>query len=285
MRYFDLHCDTICEKAKGNKNTAVDLNKADFDEYIQCHAIFQNDSISGKAAFEKAKGLLKYYREHLVEFENEKCKSILTLENGVCLGDDLNNIAFWAKNGARICSLTWNGKNKLGYGADHHSQGGLTKFGFDAVSELENNNIIVDVSHLNDDGFFDVARKARKPFAATHSNCYSLCQHKRNLTDEQIREIISCGGVIGVCFYPLFLGKGNVFDLIYEHVYKILDLGGENCVCFGSDFDGASMSEELNSIADINKLYLFFKSKGFDEDLTQKIFFKNGENFLNKCFT
>ena len=89
------------------------------------------------------------------------------------------------------------------------------------------------------------------------------------------------GGVMGICFYPDFLGRGDTFELIYAHIYHALELGGENRICFGSDFDGAKMSKELNSLEKAESLYTFLSKKGFDDELLAKIFYKNGENFFN----
>ena len=131
----------------------------------------------------------------------------------------------------------------------------------------------VDLSHLNDKSFFEVIDRAEKPIAS-HSNCRSVCDISRNLSDEQIKLICEKGGVIGLNFYPLFLG-GNVFEKIYENIAHLLYLGYENIIAVGSDFDGAVMASELCDITKIFDLYVFLEQKGLDNSLLDKIFYKN----------
>ena len=282
MNYFDLHCDTLTEFADGKRTSHITKEKAAvFEKYKQCYAIFLDDGVHGNPAFEKAKLYYRFYKENWNLFKGINTEPMLTLENAVSLGGNLDNIGFWKRCGVRACTLTWNGKNELGFGSSFPNGDGLTDFGKKAVSALENAEIIVDVSHLNEAGFNDVLRTAEKPFIASHSNCYSLCSHPRNLKDYQIKEIISSGGLVGICYYKLFLGNGYIFDLIFNHVCHVIRLGGENNVCFGSDFDGAEMEKELDSIEKVKNLYDYFRGKGFDDELCEKIFYRNADNFFN----
>lgn len=109
------------------------------------------------------------------------------------------------------------------------------------MKELEKNRIVIDVSHLNTLGFWDLCEIAERPFLATHSNCFEICPHKRNLDDLQIREIIRRKGLIGINFYPIFInGESDAsFQEIRRHIRHILSLGGEDVIAVGSDFDGA----------------------------------------------
>lgn len=282
MNYFDLHCDTLTRIANGSGDTHITKAKAAvFEKYKQCYAIFLDDTVHGEAAFEKAKAYYLFFKENKDLFKTTNSEPLLTLENAVSLGGKLDNVQFWKQCGVKACTLTWNGKNELGSGVDFPNDDGLTPFGKEALAELEKAKIIVDVSHLDEAGFNDVSRLAKRPFIASHSNCYSLCPHPRNLKDSQIREIIKAGGLIGICFYKLFLGKGNTFEAVFNHVCHIIELGGENNVCFGSDFDGAKMEKELDSVEKTAMLYEYFKSKGFDEPICKKIFFANANVFFN----
>lgn len=282
MDYFDLHCDTVTALFSGEKSTQITPEKAaNFEKYSQLFAIWMNDLVAPIAAFNKAKAVCDYYYNYIKSFGNSCFHQYLTLENGVSLGDDLNNIEYWKNRGVKAVTLTWNGANSLGYGASFQGERGLTFFGKEAVKELQNAKILVDVSHLNESGFYDCVRLARTPLVATHSNCFSLCGHRRNLKDEQIKALFDLGGIMGICFYPEFLGDGNVFELIYEHIYHALELGGEDNICFGSDFDGAKMNTELNSIEKVDKIYNYLSQKGFEKTLLEKIFYKNAQNFFN----
>ncbi|MEG1973032.1 MAG: membrane dipeptidase, partial [Oscillospiraceae bacterium] len=140
-------------------------------------------------------------------------------------------------------------------------------------------------SHLNDVGFYDVLRVAKKPIIATHSNSRKISPHLRNLTDEEIKEIISMGGLIGLNFYIEFLNadkeKANLMDL-FHHAEHILELGGENVLAMGSDFDGCQVFEDLNSMEKAVNLGDFFVSQGIPKEIANKILFDNAFNFFKE---
>ena len=139
--------------------------------------------------------------------------------------------------------------------------------------------MLIDVSHLNEKSFYDVAYYTDKPLIASHSNCYSLVPHKRNLKDEQLKLIIESGGLVGLCFHaPFLLGAGmGSFEMLYRNIYRILSMGGEDTVCFGSDFDGGVPEEILGSLQKVRNLYAYLKGRGLDEEMLEKIFYKNAE--------
>ena len=174
-----------------------------------------------------------------------------------------------------MMSLTWNGENELASGV--HAKGGLKPLGRDAVREMARQNITLDVSHLNEQGFYEVCLIDSIKIVATHSNCYDICPHMRNLKKWQIEEIIARGGLIGLNFYPAFLGRGRVFEKIRENIEYLLSLGGENCMAFGSDFDGAEMSEELDGVDKVGELYRYLLSSGLSKRVVEGIFYGNAE--------
>ena len=287
MEYFDLHCDTIAKirsKRLDFESDRLQVNAKDFplfEKYGQCFALWLDDELRGEAAFEKASELYEEYIDYknaISKFEN--VRPVLTLENAASLGGKLENLEIWKSRSVAVMGLTWNGANELGFGADF-KRGGLTRFGKEAVCEAERLNVVVDVSHLNEDGFRDVARIAKKPFIASHSNCYAVRAHRRCLKDHQIKEIISRGGLIGINFYPIFLGRGDVFELIYKNICHLIELGGEKAIAFGSDFDGAEMDARLNRLGDATALRSFLIEKGVDSATLDDIFYKNAKNFFN----
>ncbi len=287
MNYFDLHCDTISkayEEGLSLESSKLEVNLKNitmFEKYNQCFALFINDKFKSFEAERRAEELYGFYLSRKSDFEKQKnLKPILTIENCECFNERLENIELWESRKTAMATLTWNGENSLGFGSGVRS-GGLKPFGFKALGEMEERGIVVDVSHLNEDGFRDVCKKAKRAFVASHSNCFSLRQHNRNLKDYQIKEIIFRGGLIGICFYPPFLGNGNVYKLVYEHIKHILSLGGEDVIAFGSDFDGARMNKKLCKIEQVKNLYNFLLKKGFEKELLEKIFFKNSEKFFN----
>ena len=139
--------------------------------------------------------------------------------------------------------------------------------------------MIIDVSHLNERGFYEVCLIDSIKIVASHSNCYDICNHRRNLKRWQVKELISHGGLIGLNFYPPFLGTGqiDVYGKIRDNIEYLLSLGGEKCIAFGSDFDGAEMSPQLDGIDKIGEQYNYLLSSGLSKRVVEGAFYKNAE--------
>ncbi len=283
MNYIDLHCDTVSRAYKEGKSLfdgdlQINALKAkNIEKYEQCFALWLSDELRGEAAFSLCLKMLNYYENQMKPIIDigTNISAHLSIENAISLGGNLDNIACFKSKGVEIMSLTWNGENELASGV--YAKSGLKPLGRDAVREAENCGMIIDVSHLNEKGFRDMCKIASKPFIATHSNCYDICPHKRNLKKWQVKEIIDRGGIIGLNFYPTFLGRGSVFERIRDNIEYIISLGGEDCIAFGSDFDGAEMSPDLDGIDKVADLYSYLLSCGFGEELLDKIFYSNAE--------
>ena len=307
MKLFDLHCDTLFKALEENetlecKKFHISLCKTNkFSNWIQCFAVFIPDEYRGKAAFElflKAKGKLdsEIVRngnlklcKTVQDIQNEKIaqKAMLTVEGGAVLGGELEKLEQLNKKGVKMMTLTWNGANEIGDGCGVTNPGGLTQFGKNVVKSMENLGIIIDVSHASDKLFYDVCENSTKPFAASHSNSRKICNHKRNLTNEQFEIIKARNGIVGINFCKTFLSdksSPNMFDII-KHVDHFLSLGGEKTVALGSDFDGAEMPHDILGIESMSNLYELFLKNGYRENLVNDIFFNNAYNFfLNNCF-
>lgn len=287
MIYSDLHCDTVTrcfEKgeslidAKGHINS---FKFEQFEKYRQCFALFVDDSKRGDAAFFYFKKLLDFYEKELVKIKSTCLLPVLTVENAAFLGGDSSNVHFMADRGVKMMSLTWNGENELASGACC-DEGGLKSFGKEVITKMEKRGVLVDVSHLNEKSFYDVASFVGTPLVASHSNCFSVVPHRRNLKDEQIKLIIESDGLIGLCFHAPFLvsdGLGS-FEMLYRNIHRILSLGGENSVCFGSDFDGGKPEKALDSLQKVENLYAYLKGRGLNKTLLEKIFFYNAEKLF-----
>lgn len=192
--------------------------------------------------------------------------------------------------GIRLISLTWNAPNC--FGAPNGSTGGLTPFGREAVSHMNRLGMLVDVSHLSDRGFSEVAelcKREGKPFVASHSNCRALTLHSRNLTDEMIRAVADCGGVIGVNFGPEFLEQGQPRfrresrgAAIAAHLRHMIRVGGVGCAAIGTDFDGISGRLEIGSAERMPLLFEALEREGFTQDETEGIAFRNVERVLRE---
>ena len=142
-------------------------------------------------------------------------------------------------------------------------------------------NIIVDTSHLNEKGFWDVAKYSNHPLVATHSNAHVICPHTRNLTNRQLDAIKDTKGMVGVNFAPAFLRKDGKMlsdtniQLIVDHFKYLVEYLGEDHVGFGSDFDGAMMPKDLRSVLGMSKVTQLLSDQGFNSNLMNKIYHQN----------
>ncbi len=289
MRFFDLHCDSLTRAYRQGESLSdmsgnISVNKSKkLKKYRQCFAIFIPDGIKGEPAFSYFKDVLLFYERERGDFEKTNIEPVLTAENGNLLGGRTDNLTFFKKAGVRMLTLTWNGENDLGYGCECGC-GGLKTFGKIALREMEKRGIIVDVSHLNEDGFRDVERLCQGSFVASHSNCYEVTPHVRNLKDRQLEAIIERGGLIGLTFHLPFLkgAKECTYEAVYKNICHILSLGGENSIALGSDFDGGVMPYELDCPDRLMSLYAYLRGRGLDEVLLEKVLWGNGERFLTE---
>ena len=217
-------------------------------------------------------------------WEQGRAAAILTVENGSALAGRLDRVEVLARDGVRMMTLTWNGENEIGSGnaTDH----GLSGFGREAVQELERQRIAADISHLNDRGFDDFLAVAQKPFAASHSNARAVCGHRRNLRDEQIREMAARKCLIGLNYSQDFLRTGDrpaVLDDLYRHVEHFLELGAEDCLALGSDADGTDVPPGLDCPEKFAGLYQYFLDRGLSQCQAEKILWQNALDFFKRC--
>jgi len=211
--------------------------------------------------------------------EGETCL-MLSIEGGEIIGGSLDDLRYFHSLGVRLFSLTWNHENAIAYPHTGGGQHGLKPFGWEVVRELGRLGIAVDVSHLGEGGFWDLIFHGDKPPMASHSCCRKLCDHTRNLTDDQIRALIDAGGWMGVNFYTNFLvntGRATL-DTVVDHIAHVAELGGIENVGFGSDFDGIDVVPEgLGHPGEMANLLGALRRRGFDEGEVEGI---AGGNFL-----
>ena len=304
MRLFDLHCDTITELEKKNENLAkndgqISLDRAGYlTEYVQDFAIFIPDEYRGKSATDYFDRVYSYYKKQLSangiseysERKDTKVKSVLSVEGGAGMGGTIEGLHHLADCGVKLITITWNGRNELASGCFDEEDIGLTAFGRDAIREMEKLRIAADVSHLSRKGFYDLADFAEKPFMASHS-CVDMVDNfkarHRNLTEDQIKIISEHGGVIGINLWEKLLGnEDNSFDAVLRHMSRMIEIGGEDIVAMGTDFDGCDINPDLAGIEKMQGLYDYLNIHGFDEKLLDKIFFANADRFFaNLLFT
>lgn len=305
-RMMDLHCDTLTKgedlfHSLDNPALMAALSKLPRGtEWAQFFAVFIPDEFRGEAAaeyFDRYYGSFTHQMELYANriapcrsgaeiraaFASGRHAAILTVEGGCVLKGELRRIALLRERGVRALTLVWNGENELGSGVS--GEGGLTEFGKACISELEKNGIFIDVSHLNDAGFEDVAERAERPFIATHSNARAIADHPRNLTDRQIRIIAERGGLIGLNYYVRFLrddGAPCTMEDLLRHAEHILALGGEDVLALGSDYDGADLPECLDSVEKAFAIGDYLLSKNYSEALVERIMFRNAMNFFDQ---
>ncbi len=219
--------------------------------------------------------------------KNNKIGIVLTIENGSAYESDISNIYKLYNRGIRVMGLTWNDDNLIASGASTKNDLGLSKYGKICVECMNRLGIIVDVSHLSFNSFYDVMDLA-KNVVATHSNVYSLCAHVRNLKDDMIKKIAKRDGVIGICFCKEFLSddlKNANINMVINHIKYIADLVGVDYVGIGSDFDGVEKVNIPNGIAsvkDIPELIYLLEKSGFSSSEIYKIMGGNYIRVLNK---
>lgn len=281
MNFFDLHCDTAYELYKNSlpfQNNVLSVTpkgRANFDSWFQTFAVWIADDTP--KPFLLYKNILCDIKEKL-KTAPKNPYPIFSVEGGAVLEEELDRLDILKEDSIKMLTLTWNGENSIAGGTK--SQKNLTDFGKKVVTRLNELKIACDLSHLNSNSFYSAIELAEFPIA-THSNCYEICNHPRNLTFEQIKLIAEKGGVVGLTFYPEFLGE-NVFEGIYKNIVFLCENELENHISLGSDFDGGQMDKTLDNISKIPYLYAFLEEKGIKKAVLDKIFYLNAYNFIAK---
>lgn len=300
-KYFDAHCDTMSKMYKqgiGLEAPELMVNANNLDGYescVQVFALFNN----GEMNEEKMMDCFGYFKNECKKLssivsvcsnaeEIDKNKSplsaVLAIEG---LGNQpdftLESVGRFYDVGVRFMSLCWNSDNMLCGGCEGESVG-ITDLGKKTLAEMKKYKIILDVSHMSDESFWDSIENYSLPICATHSVSRTVHNHQRNLTDEQFKAIVESNGVCGINFYPPFLceGEADINDII-RHIEHFLSLGGENNLGLGSDFDGiGSTPREIENSSHFARLFDALLSLNYSEELVEKIAYKNFKNLFAK---
>lgn len=221
-----------------------------------------------------------------------KVAGILSLEGAEPLEGHLDLLSAFHRLGVRWLGLTWNHRNQAADGLDVASSGGgLTSFGVDLVHACADLGIVVDISHLAPAGVEDVLKEARGPVVASHSNARALCDHRRNLSDDQARGIAATGGVIGVTFVPPFLTNDPAratLEHVLDHVVYFAQLVGVEHVGIGSDFDGLDPDSPPRGLEDVScygALREGLRRRGFPEEAVAAVMGGNWLRVLRQVFS
>ena len=310
---FDLHCDTalaLVSKSKDSgesllKNSGhIDLQRArTLSGYCQCFACFTTtwDKLPGdmtvETLFEREMGIVlsqfDAYSDMIRQafcaqdvrenYEKGLMSGILTVEGPAGFGFDPALLEDLHKVGFRISSLGWNEKNPLT--GSNVTGGGLTDLGREYVKESQRLGIAIDVSHISDEGFWDIMKITQKPIIATHSNSRAVWDHSRNLTDDMFHAICESDGVAGLNLYSAFISDSADLDATCDHIFHFLELdpAGKH-IALGGDLDGC---EELpNGFAGVDSYPLLAQrllDRGLDEKTIHRIYWDNALEVLEKC--
>ena len=307
MRFpvFDLHCDTALALLGEDVNQAgslasnkghIDLNRAEkLAGYCQCFACFttpymeQWHHITPTLVFEreiatiqreidknKKRISIAYTPEDVIaNQEKGKMSAILTIEGPAGFGFDPELLESMFLAGFRISTLGWNESNPLT--GSNQTGGGFTELGKAYVRQAQSLGILVDVSHISDEGFWDIMKITQAPVIASHSNSRALCNHSRNLTDDMFRAIRDSGGVAGINQFADFLGQKPTLDTVCDHIFHFMELDPEGKhIALGGDLDGCeALAEGFEGVQSYDALADRLIARGLDAATVQNIYWNN----------
>ncbi|MGB6535238.1 MAG: dipeptidase [Xanthobacteraceae bacterium] len=222
--------------------------------------------------------------------------AVLHIEGAEAIDTDFSVLEVLHAAGLRSLGPVWSRPNAFGHGVPFRCPSspdtgpGLTEPGKALVAACNRLKILIDLSHLNERGFWDVAERSHAPLVASHSNAHAISPHSRNLTDRQLAAIRESKGLVGVNFATSFLrpdggrNRDTPIELIVRHVEHLLEHVGESGVGFGSDFDGAQMPEKLGDAAGLPTLVAALSNRGFGEKLIEKLCFRNWLDVLRRTW-
>lgn len=310
---FDFHCDTALALLGEDLNSAGSLKKNDHHidlerastlaGYAQCFACFTTsipellNGLSPIVLFERELATIQReidqnagriaiaYSPEEIEANREKgiMSAILTLEGTAGIDynpellEDLHMIGF------RVASLGWNEKNPLT--GSNLTGGGLTDQGREFVKEAQRLGILVDVSHISDEGFWDIMKMTDAPIIATHSNSRALCSHPRNLTDDMFRAICETGGVAGYNMCNEFTGEHPTLDTVCDHIFHFMEMDPDGKhIALGGDLDGISgMPAGFEGVQSWPDLARRLVQRGLDEQTVRNIFWHNAIGVMERA--
>ena len=310
---FDLHCDTAlalvgedfyCQGNLRENTFHIDLERAKtLPGYAQCFACYTSDlnslpkHISVIKLFElELQTILRevarnsdwislaYTAEEIRRnAENGIMSALLTIEGTAGISYDLSLLEDLYKIGFRISTLGWNESNPLT--GSHITGEGLSPMGREYVREAQRLGMVIDVSHISAQGFWDIMEITNAPVIASHSNSRSVCDVSRNLTDDMFLAICQTGGVVGINQYALFLGKEPTIDTVCDHICHFLELdpGGKH-IALGGDLDGCdTLPAGFTGVQDYPKLAAALKVRGLDDQTIMNMYWNNAIGVIERC--
>lgn len=309
---FDFHCDTALRMLDDGGNPVRELRKneghidlvraAAFPGYAQCFAcfttpfmeqrglspdfMFQRELSNLRREVEKNKDRIAFAASPTEILENREkgiVSAILTLEGTAGIGFDPDRLPELWEQGFRVVSLGWNERNILT--GSHVTGGGLTDRGAAFVKQAQDLGMLIDVSHISDEGFWDILKITRGPVIATHSNSRRVCNNSRNLTDDMFRAICETGGVAGYNACDEFTGEKPTLDTSCDHILHFLELdptGGH--VALGGDLDGISgMPEGFTGVESWPAFAERLLNRGLDAETVHNLTWNNAIGVMERA--
>ncbi len=294
IKIFDTHCDTAYEMHKlgvGFDNTETHVSKKqieNYDVFEQMFAIWSSHKRTDEENWEHFHKVKTFYEQKILPYKSKRFIPHLTVEGCSLLANDISRVDTLKGYGIRMMTLVW--KDECCMGGAHNTNIGLTDFGKKAVKRMCELSIVPDISHASDKmayETFETATEYGKAVCASHSNLRSIRNHTRNMTDDMFKELMKTGGLAGLNFCCEHLEyidtKPAGITSIIRHLEHYLELGGENNICLGCDFDGIqALPIGIKGTGGHDVFYEELKKINYSDELIGKIFYNNAHEFFEK---
>ena len=295
---FDCHCDTAVRvwlTGRSLRENSLHLDLRRLKKFSPAAQVFAVCTETLEDPQVKAAAVIRYFKEQ-IEMNSDIVKLCLnshdivsTMAGGKIAAllsvegaEQIDDIEMAYALGVRVVHITWNFDNGL-CGSVMGSGAGLSEKGRCFVKKAQELGVLLDTSHISQQGFWEVLETSRKPVIAGHSNTRALCPVPRNLSDEQFIALKNQGGGAGINLYPEFLGLGRDIDAVFAHIEHFMALGGEKAVFLGCDLDGIDeMPKGIHGVEDLGKIYEVLLRHNYPESLVRDVFINNIMNIMEK---
>ncbi|MDO4542369.1 MAG: membrane dipeptidase [Bacillota bacterium] len=294
---IDGHCDTITA-LKNGKASHIDLDAMEYYVDAQFFALYIKEESATAEAVRENMSYYRYYRDILLknkkivpilkgsdlkDLKPGQVGSILAIENAEALAVSGDALYEFIDMGYRSFGITWSNENSFAGGAN--TEVGLKDLGRDLLRAMNDQPVVVDLAHMSRQSFFDSLEVLEKAPVVTHSCCYGLCKHCRNLEDDALISLASVGGIMGITFVRRFLQEDDLatIDRIVDHIIYAADIMGIDKVAIGSDFDGADLPVDMDSQRDMDKLWQQMAQRDFMPEEIAAVRGGNWQRFLSEA--
>lgn len=310
---FDTHCDTAFELYRRQENLQENTchislsNAGAYEKYVQLFAVWSDRRLDDQTCWEDFLKIADNF-DRLIGIQSEsiarvrtrteldavlaasKRAALLAVEDARLLAGDIDRLQVLYDKGVRCMTLLWGGETCIG--GSHNTQSGLTDFGKKVARGCFELGIVPDISHASEqsvDDVIEIADKYNKPFIATHSNSYSAYAHTRNLRDRHLEALMRLGGIVGVSMCTSHLRdcsqqNAGIDDIVY-HIDRYMELGAQDHLCFGCDFDGTDLPDGITHVGELCKVADALATRGYTTEQIEKIFWKNAYTFFQNQLT